>query len=136
AAMLAKFSSDRAATSSVDGRPPRRRRWRRQSLRYYPADLEATVVRCHPAIVDLARCFACDSLLAVVMELSCRESDALDAVPQATTALLRDHQLGGLRVIVCDPGAIPANGRVRSFGRFCGTVPERRLDCSYVAYNL
>uniref|UniRef100_A0A1I8FBZ2 AMP-binding domain-containing protein n=1 Tax=Macrostomum lignano TaxID=282301 RepID=A0A1I8FBZ2_9PLAT len=55
--------------------------------------------------------FACDSLLAVVMELSCRESDALDAVPQATTALLRDHQLVASVLIVCDPGAIPANGR-------------------------
>uniref|UniRef100_A0A1I8F9X8 AMP-binding domain-containing protein n=1 Tax=Macrostomum lignano TaxID=282301 RepID=A0A1I8F9X8_9PLAT len=73
------------------------------SLRYYPADLEATVVRCHPAIVAV---FACDSLLAVVMELSCRESDALDAVPQATTALLRDHQLVASVLIVCDPGAI------------------------------
>uniref|UniRef100_A0A1I8FQF0 Ketoacyl_synth_N domain-containing protein n=1 Tax=Macrostomum lignano TaxID=282301 RepID=A0A1I8FQF0_9PLAT len=35
--------------------------------------------------------------LAVVMELSCRESDALDAVPQATTALLRESSAGGLR---------------------------------------
>ncbi|PAA75411.1 hypothetical protein BOX15_Mlig027150g1 [Macrostomum lignano] len=106
------------------------------SLRYYPADLEATVVRCHPAIVDCA-VFACDSLLAVVMELSCRESDALDAVPQATTALLRDHQLVASVLIVCDPGAIPANGRgekLRSVLR--DRFLSDRLDPVYVAYNL
>eukprot|EP00118_Oscarella_pearsei_P010627 m.66278 g.66278 ORF g.66278 m.66278 type:complete len:1520 (+) comp35377_c0_seq1:125-4684(+) len=107
-----------------------------REMRYYPIDIETTVVRCHKAICGCA-VFTWTKLLVVVVELAADESEALDVVPVVTSAVLEDQQLIVGIVVVVDPGVIPINSRgERQRMHLRDGFLADELDPIYVAYNM
>uniref|UniRef100_A0A8C4QYM6 Uncharacterized protein n=1 Tax=Eptatretus burgeri TaxID=7764 RepID=A0A8C4QYM6_EPTBU len=81
-----------------------------RGMRYYPVDIEGTVVRAHKNIVECV-VFEWKKLLVVVAEFSGPEAEVLDVVPLATGAVLEEHHLVAGVVVVTDPGTVPINPR-------------------------
>jgi hypothetical protein len=107
-----------------------------RSMRYYPIDIETSVVRCHKTICGCA-VFTWSKLLVVVVEFSADENEALDVVPIITTTVLEEHQLIVGIVVVVDPGTIPINSRgERQRMHLRDGFLADELDPIYVAYNM
>uniref|UniRef100_UPI00358FAC1C disco-interacting protein 2 homolog C-like n=1 Tax=Myxine glutinosa TaxID=7769 RepID=UPI00358FAC1C len=81
-----------------------------RGMRYYPVDIEGTVVRAHKNIVECV-VFEWKKLLVVVAEFSGPEAEVLDVVPLATGSVLEEHHLVAGVVVVTDPGTVPINPR-------------------------
>jgi len=107
-----------------------------RGFRYHPADIEATVVRCHKTVVGSA-VFTSNKLLVVVSEMHGDEREALDIVPVITTALLEEHQLVTGIIVVVDPGTVPINSRgEKQRVHLRDSFLADEVDPIYVAYNL
>ncbi|XP_062518678.1 disco-interacting protein 2 homolog C-like [Corticium candelabrum] len=107
-----------------------------RSMRYYPIDIETSVVRSHKAICGCA-VFTWSKLLVVVVEFCGEETEALDVVPVITSTVLEEHQLIVGIVVVVDPGTIPINSRgERQRMHLRDGFLADELDPIYVAYNM
>uniref|UniRef100_A0A8C4QJ99 Uncharacterized protein n=1 Tax=Eptatretus burgeri TaxID=7764 RepID=A0A8C4QJ99_EPTBU len=107
-----------------------------RGLRYHPIDIETSVLRAHKSIAECA-VFTWTNLLVVVVELDGSEQQALDLVPQVTTAVLEEHYLVVGVVVVVDLGVIPVNsrGEKQRLHLRDGFFADR-LDPIFVAYNM
>lgn len=107
-----------------------------RGLRYYPIDIETSIMRCHKKVAECA-VFNWTNHLVVVVELDGDDSEALDLVPLVTNAVLEDHHLIVGVVVIVDLRVVPINSRgekqrMHLRDRFLAD----QLDPIYVAYNM
>ncbi|VDL23762.1 unnamed protein product [Hymenolepis diminuta] len=107
-----------------------------RGMRFYPMDIENTVLRSHKKINECA-VFTWSDLLVVVVELLGEESEALDLVHPITASVLREHQLIVGVVVVVDRDTV----RVDFYGEkqrilLRDNFVSDELDPIYVSYNM
>ncbi|BHF65910.1 beta transducin [Sparganum proliferum] len=107
-----------------------------RGMRFYPMDIENTVLRSHKLIQECA-VFTWSNLLVVVVELVGEESDALNLVHPVTASVLREHQLIVGVVVVTDRGTV----RIDLHGEkqrilLRDSFVNDKLDPIYVSYNM
>lgn len=107
-----------------------------RGLRYYPIDIESSIMRCHKKIAECA-VFTWTNHLVVVVELDGDDSEALDLVPLITNVVLEEHHLIVGVVAIVDLRVVPINSRgekqrMHLRDRFLAD----HLDPIYVAYNM
>nr|CDS27664.2 disco interacting protein 2 [Hymenolepis microstoma] len=107
-----------------------------RGMRFYPMDIENTVLRSHRNINECA-VFTWSDLLVVVVELLGEESEALDLVHPITASVLREHQLIVGVVVVVDRDTV----RVDFYGEkqrilLRDNFVSDELDPIYVSYNM
>lgn len=107
-----------------------------RGLRYYPIDIESSIMRCHKKVAECA-VFSWTNHLVVVVELDGDDNDALDLVPIVTNVVLEDHHLIVGVVVIVDLRVVPINSRgekqrMHLRDRFLAD----QLDPIYVAYNM
>ncbi|KAH9283284.1 Disco-interacting protein 2 -like protein C [Echinococcus granulosus] len=107
-----------------------------RGMRFYPMDVENTVLRSHRKINECA-VFTWSDLLVVVVELLGEESEALDLVHPITASVLREHQLIVGVVVVVDRDTV----RVDFYGEkqrilLRDNFVNDELDPIYVSYNM
>lgn len=107
-----------------------------RGLRYYPIDIENSIMRCNKKIAETA-VFSWTNHLVVVVELDGDDSEALDLVPLVTNIVLEEHHLIVGVVVIVDLRVVPINSRgekqrMHLRDRFLAD----QLDSIYVAYNM
>uniref|UniRef100_A0A5K3EKF8 AMP-binding domain-containing protein n=2 Tax=Mesocestoides corti TaxID=53468 RepID=A0A5K3EKF8_MESCO len=107
-----------------------------RGMRFYPMDIENTVLRSHKKINECA-VFTWSDLLVVVVELLGEESEALDLIHPITASVLREHQLIVGVVVVVDRETV----RVDFYGEkqrilLRDNFVNDELDPIYVSYNM
>lgn len=81
--------------------------------------------------------FTWTNLLVVVAELEGAESEALDLIPDVTSAVIEAHHLIVGVVVIVDPGTVPINSRGEKQRMHLRDAFLRdQLDPIYVAYNM
>lgn len=107
-----------------------------RGLRYYPIDIEASIMRCHKSIAECA-VFSWTNHLVVVVELDGDDSQALDLVPLVTNVVLEDHHSIVGVVVIVDLRVIPINSRgEKQRMHLRDLFLADQLDPIYVAYNM
>ncbi|VDD74047.1 unnamed protein product [Mesocestoides corti] len=109
-----------------------------RGMRFYPMDIENTVLRSHKKINEWSHAvFTWSDLLVVVVELLGEESEALDLIHPITASVLREHQLIVGVVVVVDRETV----RVDFYGEkqrilLRDNFVNDELDPIYVSYNM
>lgn len=107
-----------------------------RGLRYYPIDIEASIMRCNKRVAECA-VFSWTNHLVVVVELNGDDSQALDLVPLVTNAILEDHHTIVGVVVIVDIRVIPINSRgEKQRMHLRDLFLADQLDPIYVAYNM
>ncbi|KAL7672937.1 hypothetical protein ACOME3_007813 [Neoechinorhynchus agilis] len=110
-------------------------------LSYYPTDIEETVMDLsvgQNGSISRCACFAWAKLVVVAAEWTGNESDALDIVPVATTAIANQHKIIVGVVVIVDPGTIPvsnSDGKIRRSDLKNAFLSDN-LNPMYVVYNM
>lgn len=107
-----------------------------RGLRYYPIDIESSIMRCHRRIAECA-VFKWNNLLVVVAEYDGDENEALDLVPLVTKVVLEDHHLVVGVVVIVDLRVVPINSRgEKQRMHLRDRFSADQLDPIFVAYNI